>query len=193
MGKGLEQTFIQSLVQAGGALRWSWQASQSTRWSSIQPPRWDWDQEQNPGYLQPSGETHRFSSQLMGLISVSDPRAGVPNVWLEHLAPQGGSLSLPCDVPSSGSPAMGAGLDYITSPYQTLCGSFFTALAVGEPHCQSSDGSTRTLCGCSFDVFVGGGEPRVLLHHLDPASQSYCLTGIVSVLKRKCYGDGWWW
>ena len=42
MGKGLEQTFIQSrrcwsrsLVQAGGALRWSWQASHSTRWSSI--------------------------------------------------------------------------------------------------------------------------------------------------------------
>ena len=137
-------------------------------------------QEQNPGYLQPSGKTHRFSSQLMGLISVSDPRAGVPNMWLEHLTPQGRALSLPCDIPSPGSPAMGAGLDYITSPYQTLCGSFFF-YSLG---CRRATLlvfrwlSTRTICGCSFDVFVVGGEPRVLLHHLDPASQSYCLMGI---------------
>ena len=48
----------------------------------------------NLGFLEPSGKSHRFSNQLWRVISVSDPRAGVPNMLSKLLTPQGGSPSL---------------------------------------------------------------------------------------------------
>ena len=46
-------------------------------------------------FLQPCGKPHWISNQLSGLILlVSDPRVGVPNIWLEPVTAQGRSLSL---------------------------------------------------------------------------------------------------
>ena len=48
----------------------------------------------NLGFLEPSGKSHRFSNPLCRVISVSDPRAGVPNMLFKLFTPQGGSPSL---------------------------------------------------------------------------------------------------
>lgn len=49
-------------------------------------------QEWSPGFLHLSIMPHWFSNQIMELdFPVLDPRAGMPNMWLKSLAPQGGS------------------------------------------------------------------------------------------------------
>lgn len=74
----------------GCALGWLWQVSQSPRQFSVccfcivQGLH-----EPSLGFLQPCSEPHWFSNQLRQLIFLmSDPRAGVPNIWFKPLAPQ---------------------------------------------------------------------------------------------------------
>lgn len=89
-------------------------------------------------FLQPSYKSLWLSSQLWGLVfQMLDPRAGVLNMGHEPITPQGGSLSqqnpllfcVPCW-------AIGPELLLLPS-YRTPCGSFFTAMVVEKPFCQS--------------------------------------------------------
>ena len=89
-------------------------------------------------FLQPSYKSLWLSSQLWGLVfQMLDPRAGVLSMGHEPITPQGGSLSqqnpllfcVPCW-------AIGPDL-FLLPSYQTPCGSFFTAMVVEKPFCQS--------------------------------------------------------
>ena len=98
-------------------------------------------EEQSLGFLWLSGRTSGFSNQSEGLVFLMpDPRAGMPNVGCDPLAPQEGFPA--CDSPSSSwLPTRDTGPEEITSPpsKRILCVSFFISLVVEDLFCKSSE------------------------------------------------------
>ena len=113
------------------------------------------------GFLQPSCKPHWISNQLTGVtFPVLDVRDRVPNMWLEPLAPQGGSLNLYnlllfCDLSYCAGSDPIASFPFLPSP----CG-YFLSLGCNRAFlltsgCFSENWST---CRCIFDVCMGRGE-----------------------------------
>lgn len=92
----------QGLAHAGSTHGWSWETGQSPRqFQSASCPLFQERagmctlHKRSLGFLQPSCKPHWISNQPRGVtFPVLDVRDGVPNMWLEPLAPQGGSLNL---------------------------------------------------------------------------------------------------
>lgn len=115
------------------------------------PPFWGWEQvcayflqEWSLGFIQPSNKPHWVSNQIRGLIlSMLEHRSRMPNMWLEHLTYQGGSLYLwyPSHLLNH-SLVVWVMIGLLLFPsYQIMCVSFFTALIVEEPFCWCSGNS----------------------------------------------------
>lgn len=112
--------------------------------------------------FQPSVNPTGFSKQQRGLTVLgSDPRAEVPNIWLEPLTPQEESphpcyLPLLCLLVRACVLTQSLFLPFFLTP----CGSFFTTLVVEEPFCLSPSCFQRELFHIFmyFDVFMGQGE-----------------------------------
>ena len=106
-----------------------------------------------------------FSNQLRGLVSpVPDSRPGCLICGSNPLDPQEGPLSL-WFFPTLVSLLWRVWVltSWLLFPsYQTPCGSFLTALGAEEPFCWSPGlfSGSCSMCSCSFDVSMGGGEGR---------------------------------